>query len=138
MRRVFVDSAFWIALRHQHDPNHVPARKIARWLLENRCILVVTPFIFAETQAFFCRLPQIRQTVIRDFWENRSVEFEQSTYQDQEQAVQILRRHRDKSYSFADAVSFVVMKRLGLQEVVTFDRHFYQFGGFVVIDGSKL
>ncbi len=100
--------------------------------------MVVTPFIFAESQAYFCRVPEIRRQVIRDFWENRAVVFEQPSYQDQEQAVNILREHEDKTYSFADAISFTVMQRLGLQEVVTFDRHFSQFGSFTVIDGSSL
>ncbi len=138
MRRVFADSPFWIGVRNTQDPHHPRAKKIARWLVENRCLLVVTPFIFAETQAYFCRVPEMRRMVIRDFWENRAVTFEQPSYLDQKEAVGILQSHNDKSYSFADAVSFVMMKRLELQEVVTFDRHFFQFGQFNIIDGSSI
>jgi len=138
MRRIFADSAYWIGLRDKGDPFHVRSRKIAMWLVETRCRLVVTPFIFAESHAFFCRVPELRELVIRDFWQNPLIHIEQPTFQDQEQAVKILRNHRDKSYSFADALSFTVMARLELEEVVTFDRHFQQFGHFSVIDGSFL
>jgi predicted nucleic acid-binding protein len=76
--------------------------------------------------------------VVRDFWSNPALSYEQPSYEDQKKAVNILTEHKDKSYSFADAVSFVVMARLGLSEVVTFDRHFAQFGEFTVIDGSSI
>src|SRR5690606_28223354 len=124
MRRVFVDSAYWIGLRNKADPHHLRSRKIGAWLVQNRCTLVVTPFIFAESHAFFCRVPEIREMIIRDFWANALVHFEQPSYQDQTKAVEILKKYRDKTYSFADAVSFVIMARLGLEEVVTFDGHF--------------
>jgi predicted nucleic acid-binding protein len=137
MRRIFVDSAYWIGLRDKGDPHHHISRKVAKWLVENRLYLVVTPFIFAETHAYFSRIPEIRELVIRDFWNNPIVNFEQPTFQDQTEALKILKQG-DKTYSFADAVSFVVMSRLGLQDVVTYDRHFRQFGKFNVIDGDSI
>ncbi len=138
MRRIFADSAYWIGLRDKAGPFHARSRKIATWLVHNRYSLVVTPFIFAESHAFFCRVPELRELIIRDFWANALVHFEQPTLQDQKRAVEILKHQRDKTYSFADAISFVVMERLRLNEVATFDEHFRQFGQFTVIDGSDL
>jgi uncharacterized protein len=135
MRSAFADSAYWIGLRNKQDPYHQTSRKLARWLVENRVILVVTPFIFAEVHAYFCRVPEIRELVIRDFWSNPILKLEEPTFQDYTEAIKILNQP-DKTYSFADAVTFVVMLRLGLREVVTYDRHFHQFGQFNVIDGS--
>lgn len=138
MKRVFADSSYWIGLREKGDPCHVRSRKIAAWLVQNRYTLVVTPFIFAESHAYFCRVRELRELIIRDFWANPLVEFEQPSYLDQTKAVEILKQHRDKSYSFVDAVSFTVMNRMHLTQVVTFDAHFRQFGHFEVIDGSNL
>lgn len=134
MRRAFADSAFWIAVRDSEEPRHERATEIARWIVQQRYALVVTPFIFAETQAYFAREPELRQFLIEDFWNNPAVQIEQPTYGDQMEAVAILREYSDKSYSFVDALTFVVMKRLQINHVLTFDRHFQQFGEFAVID----
>jgi predicted nucleic acid-binding protein len=48
--------------------------------------------------------------------------------QDEERARAILFRYEDKDFSFADAISFVVMERVGIQYAFTFDHHFEQYG----------
>ena len=137
MRRIFVDSSYWIALRNRQDRYHADSKRIARWLIDNRFYLVVTPFIFAETHAYFSRVPEIREMVIRDFWENPIVKIEQPSPKDHIHAIELLHQ-RDKTYSFADAVSFVVVDRLELRQAVSYDGHFHQFGQFKVIDGRHL
>ena len=42
-------------------------------------------------------------------------------------------RFRDKSYSFTDCTSFVVMQELRLKEALTTDRHFRQMGFHVLL-----
>lgn len=43
------------------------------------------------------------------------------------------RSHVDKNYSLCDALSFVVMERLGIGEAVAYDRHFREYGRFVIL-----
>lgn len=43
-------------------------------------------------------------------------------------ALDLLQQRLDKSWSMADAVSFVLMGRLGLREALTTDHHFNQAG----------
>lgn len=43
-------------------------------------------------------------------------------------ALGLLQRRLDKSWSLADAVSFVLMQRMGLTEALTTDHHFNQAG----------
>ena len=52
---------------------------------------------------------------------------------DEERAIEIVRRHADKGYSLCDALSFVVMDRLGITEAPAFDRHFVEYGRFAVL-----
>ncbi len=44
------------------------------------------------------------------------------------QGVALLQARRDKDYSLADAVSFVLMRQRGVQEALTTDHHFAQEG----------
>jgi len=133
---VFTDAGYWVALRHQTDQNHGQAGAIAKRLLRERCGLVTTPFVFAEVYATFSRMPQRRQQVVRDIWHNPVVQVEQVNYEDQQSALDLLRSYVDKSFSFTDALSFVVMKRLGLKKAVSFDGHFRQMGHFEIIDAG--
>lgn len=51
-----------------------------------------------------------------------------ATESDEQRAREIIAQQRDKEYSYTDAISFVVMQRLHLQLVWTYDQHFSQFG----------
>lgn len=55
---------------------------------------------------------------------------------DEERAKLILYRYTDKDFSFADAISFAVMERLGLSWAFTFDHHFSQYGLHIVSTNS--
>ena len=48
-------------------------------------------------------------------------------------AISVLRDHQDKTYSFCDALSFVVMERLGVTEAIAFDRHFREYGRLTIL-----
>lgn len=46
----------------------------------------------------------------------------------QENAEELLFTYRDQDFSYVDATSFVTMRRLGIQDAFTFDRHFAILG----------
>lgn len=138
MKLVFADASFWIALRNPKDQFHKIAALLAQQLMGERARLVLTPLVFAEVHAHFCRARLLRERVIRDCWNNAVVQIEQPTMEDHEQALEILKSQADKTYSFCDAVSFALMLRLQIPSAVTFDEHFRQFARFKIIDGSNL
>lgn len=47
---------------------------------------------------------------------------------DHQAAQAILSRYADKDFSYTDAVSFVLMERLGIPTAFTFDARFRQYG----------
>ena len=132
-RRVFLDSSFWIAFRDARQTHHAQARDCLAALFRERTHFVSTPFVFAEIHATFARSPAVREKIIADFWENPLLHVAEVTDADHRAAIQLLRQHTDKSYPFCDAISFVVMRRLGVQRVAAFDDHFRQVGGFEVM-----
>lgn len=125
---IFVDSSFWIAFRDVKTFQHEAMRELARRIALERVMMVTTYMVFGETHAYFSRGRELKLQVIADFWDSKVIRMEQITGKDQQIAVDILKAHKDKSYSFCDAVSFVVMKRLRINRVLTLDHHFSQFG----------
>ena len=131
--RVFVDSSFWIACRSEKQTHHARARELLGQLFQTRTQFLATPFVFAEVHATFARSLKIREQIIQDFWDNRLMHLVEVSTQDHQEAIQLLRQNEDKSYPFCDAVSFVVMRRLGVRRAAAFDDHFQQFGEFEVL-----
>ena len=74
-----------------------------------------------------------KRLIIQDFDNNPLVQIEAITNADQQQAFELLRSQTDKTYSLCDAISFVVIRRLGVSQVLSFDKHFRQFGEFEII-----
>jgi len=46
----------------------------------------------------------------------------------EERAIDLFEHYDDKTFSFTDCVSFVVMKGIGVPEAFAFDQHFEQMG----------
>jgi len=134
VNRIFADAGYWAALRNRRDSLHPRALQVARRLVGEHWTMITTPFVFAEAYAILTRMPNARQQVVRDTWENPIVQMEQASYEDQRDALALLKEHADKTFSFTDALSFVIMERLELRYAVSFDGHFKQFGKFEIID----
>jgi predicted nucleic acid-binding protein len=133
MTSVFIDSSYWIALRSRTEVNYQTAREVGARLVRERAALMSTTFVFGEIYAWFSRNERMREQVIQDFWEQGSIRLVDPSHADQKSALQILRQHTDKDFSFCDAVSFVVMRRFQVRCAAAFDEHFRQFGEFEVI-----
>ena len=131
--QVLLDASFWIALRDAREPWHSQARCAAEDLLRDHTRLVFTSFILAETHAYFSRSAAMRNQILDDAEKNPALLWEPVLRSDEVSALALLRQHRDKEYSLCDAISFVVMRRLGIRHAAAFDNHFRQFGGFQII-----
>ena len=58
---------------------------------------------------------------------------------DEAEARSLIERHRDQAYSFHDALCAAVMKRVGIPNIFTFDKHFWTMGlGFTVLPGPTV
>ena len=131
--RIFLDSSFWIAYRDAREAECSRAGELVRQFFGERKHFVTTVPVFCEIHARFARNKTRRQTIISDFWHNPLVHLEPLTDADYQEALAILGAQTDKSYPFCDVLSFVVMRRLKIKQVATFDEHFRQFGEFEVL-----
>jgi len=129
---VFLDASFWIAYRNERQNCHKEATRILTEMFRRRTKFVTTLPVLCEIHAHFSRTPK-KKVILQDFESNPLVHIEEVTHADQQLAFKLLSRQTDKSYSLCDAVSFVVMQRLGLKQALAFDDHFRQFGEFEIV-----
>jgi len=131
MERVFVDTSGWYALVDRRDPAH---KAIKAWFEQNTLPLITTDYVFDETLTLI--RAELGHRVAVDFGEKlRSSVWAQLvlvTVEDREAAWGIFKKFKDQRFSFTDCTSFAVMRRLGLSQVLTVDRHF-RLMGFVLV-----
>lgn len=138
MNAVFADTFYWIALADYTDTHHQRAIALTSELATRR--IVTTDEVLTEYMNFFSTstersrrqvarsvqgilqsssitvIPQSRESFLagRDLYENRA----------------------DKGHSLTDCISMQTMRREGLFEVLTNDRHFEQEGFRVLFRNS--
>jgi len=134
MRSVFADTSGLIALRDSGDAGHAAATEWLRQALSKGGLrLILTNYVLAEVHAFFCRIPASAWAYAERLRTDPRFQVIRATGADEAAAWALLRKSSDRDYSFVDAVSFVVMRRLHLGEALALDRHFKQAGFRVLL-----
>ena len=118
------------------DPKHASSRRARDACLRDGGVLLSTDYVMDET------LTLIRVRLGLDaaatWWEqidaSARIRWEWIDPLRAEKARSWFFRWRDKSFSFTDCASFVVMRELGLGRALTTDRHFSQ-AGFETVPG---
>ncbi len=136
MKLVFVDSGGFFAHLVSEDAFHSHAKKLFAQAEREGWHLVTTNAVVYETHALLTnRAREGREAGFR-FLEHLDCglcEIVHVTPDDEARAISVLRDHQDKTYSFCDALSFVVMERLGVTEAMAFDRHFREYGRLTIL-----
>lgn len=127
---LFVDTGAWFALADKSDQYHSRAANIYPGLLNNYHHLTTTNLVIAESYILIRRA--LGHPASISFLENigaspRIIKIYSDTALEEE-AENILRRYKDQSFSYTDAVSFAVMKRNRIAEAFSFDTHFMTAG----------
>lgn len=130
MMKLFLDTGFIIALEAADDQYHHAA--LAQWqsFAAPLPILVTTSYVFDEVVTFFTvrRRPTKAAEIGNLLLNSPSVQLIHIDEALFREAWTYFMRYSDKSYSFTDCSSFIVMKRLGIVTALTFDKHFMMAG----------
>lgn len=129
---VFVDTSAWFAAVVPSDPNHPHA---ANWLATNPAVLLTTDYIIDETLTLLrARGERQRAKLLgKKFFQESIAEIYFLTEEDIRQAWAIFEQYDDKSWSFTDCSSKVVMDQINIGQAFAFDHHFHQFGTVHVV-----
>jgi predicted nucleic acid-binding protein len=125
--RVLVDTAFVIALINRRDQFHPQALELAD-RFEGHPLLVTDAILLEIGNALARSHKPEAIEVIEQFLASDEVEIVYLSTQLFQQAFALYRQYADKEWSLVDCISFVVMRQAGVNQVLTFDRHFAQAG----------
>lgn len=125
---IFVDSSFWVALQLPRDEHHSEAQTLLRnwagrpWFTSNH--------VRGETWTYLRR--KTWQAVAVQFLDalerTPRIRVEFTGERLEQEALEWLRRHDERDYSFVDATSFALMRKLGIREAFAFDGDFAAAG----------
>ena len=129
MKKLFIDSSYFIALQLRNEQNHQIT--LTHWQsLDRTQYFVTTSFIFDEVVTFFNSRGFHSLAVS---WGDRLLQSQKLELIEVDNQLFLdgwnyFKRYSDKSFSLTDCIYFVVMKRFGLEIALTFDHHFLQAG----------
>jgi len=132
-KTVFVDTGAWFALSDKSDQHHSEAVAVYPELLRRYCLLT-TNLVIAETYILIRRSMGQRPAVtfLESIASTRRITKVYSDSISENAAENILRKYYDQDFSYADAVSFAVMKQYKITKAFFFDQHFLT-AGFIMI-----
>ena len=130
MKTYFADTSYWLALELKDDQNHEPALFHWQNLVKTSFAIVTTSYIFDETVTYLNSRNHHQKAI--EVGENLllspSIELIHVDENLSFEAWAMFQKHQDKRFSLTDCISFLVMKRKGLETALTFDKHFVQAG----------
>ena len=134
MKKVFFDTWGWAAIANKNDTHHEKIASFYKTFLLKKGIPVTTDYILAETITLLRAktdpggVAVFIDTIIEAVKNGMTV-MERINEERWDKAWKMSKKYRDKPYiSFFDFSSFVVMKELGVSQVLTTDKHFEELG----------
>jgi predicted nucleic acid-binding protein len=125
---IFVDSSFWIGLGMPTDDRHEEAEALYNRHADGS--LITSNHVRGETWTFLRRRAGHHAAV--DFLDRlehtRRARVILIAPALEGEALQWLRRHDEREYSFVDATSFVLMRSMQIREALAFDGDFAAAG----------
>ncbi len=138
--KLFIDTWGWVEIEDAREAKHQEVQKFYREFRRQRGIVYTTDYVIDETiSLLFKRLPfnlaDQSLTLIQSSITSGFVRLERINEERFENAIEFRRKYKDKPrISFTDLTSMVVMRELGITDVLTEDDHFIQVGlGFTKV-----
>lgn len=129
MERVFADTFYWVALIHRRDASN---QAVLDWSREKTSVLIcTTEEVLTEVLAFCSSDAGLRAEaakIVRSILTARNVRVVSQSHESFLDGLALYEARPDKGYSLTDCISMQTMRREGLVEVLTNDRHFEQEG----------
>jgi predicted nucleic acid-binding protein len=133
--RIFLDSAFLIALINHRDRFHLQARVLGD--AYDRVPVLTTDAVLLEVGNALSRgFKHEAARVIQYLLGSQEAEIVRLDPNLFDRAFDLYRSYQDKEWSLVDCISFVAMRDAGVTSVLTSDGHFAQAGFQILMQGE--
>jgi hypothetical protein len=130
VRKVFVDTAAWIALMNVDDDFHEQAKQVKAQLKRDKYYLVTSDFVLLEVADGFAS-PDVRSQTISFINRLNNLQglliipISQTLFNE---GWKLYSQRPDKGWGLTDCISFVIMQQQEITMAFTSDKHFEQAG----------
>jgi predicted nucleic acid-binding protein len=127
MKRVFADTAYFVALVRERDQLHRQATNLQKHLPGQ---LLTTEWILTEVANGLADSPTRKEFIdlLSRLRGQTDVEIVSASHEHFQQGCELYARRKDKDWSLTDCISFVIMREYGIDTALTSDEDFEQAG----------
>lgn len=127
MNRVFADTFYYIALLNAGDEMHSAATRFTEAFTGE---MVTSAWVLTEVGDGLARVPNrpLFLRLVAELRANVNATIVPPDGELFEAGLELFANRPDKEWSLTDCISFTVMRRHGIEEALTGDRHFEQAG----------
>ena len=129
MTKVFADTFYWVALANPDDSSYAAATAVDAGLVG--VLIYTTDEVLVEFMTFYSADPWQRgraATTVRRLLTNPKIRVIPQSRESFLAGLDLYQARPDKGYSLTDCIAMQTMRREGITEALTNDRHFEQEG----------
>jgi hypothetical protein len=134
MRKIFLDTVGIIALVNKRDSLHEHAVQINSQLLLEKVTFHITDYILVEVGNALAKNKMLAIKTLDNLRNSEDIQSFNMTKEILEEAIGLYKKYADKEWGLTDVSSFVVMKKLKIEEAFTSDIHFKQYGFKILLE----
>ncbi len=135
MRGVLVDSSAFLSLEDSDEQTHEATTRAFHELVSSGARLLSTNFVFDESYTLILTQLGRHRAVAwgESFRASKLIELVRIEEDHEQAAWELIVAFEDKDFSYTDATSFAVAQSLEIDEALSLDRHFREYGRLRVL-----
>ena len=131
---IFIDTGAFLARYLERDQHRKEAARLWQDIERTKPKLFTSNFVLDETLTLLARRSSypFAAAKARTIFASDAFSILRPSAQDELASIEFFEKYADQEVSFTDCVSFTLMRKVGLNRIFTFDKHF-RWAGFEVI-----
>lgn len=125
MTKILIDTSFTVALVSDKDEDHEKALELS-YKYAGEPMIITDAVILEIGNSLSRRYKTPSIAAIEGFFDSPEVEIVRLNETLFDQAFELYKSHLDKTWGLVDCISFVVMRKRGITNALTSDKHFVQ------------